>query len=183
MSGDSFWELAKLISRHEIPYTKHSHPGHGLERLFSTCGVTFQMEGVYLPSRTARRTTYILWSQLHFPGWSWTTSDPAKWAKLSSPWLELSKQPAEVLDQDYYSGTCQLKKQEYLYSQRGMKTFPGIIESRILFASHLSFFLEILGAVSDEKGECVHHDTAKMEQQYQGRWDMVMMERLLLVAL
>lgn len=41
--------------------------------------------------------------------------------------------------------------------------------------SHLDFFPENLGAVSDEQGERFHQDIATMEQRYQGRWDPAMM--------
>lgn len=41
--------------------------------------------------------------------------------------------------------------------------------------SHLNFFPENLGAVSDEQGERFHQDILTMEQRYQGRWDPAMM--------
>src|SRR5215469_9311708 len=41
--------------------------------------------------------------------------------------------------------------------------------------SHLDFFRENLGAVSEEHGERFHQDIAKMEKRYQGRWDSAMM--------
>ena len=41
--------------------------------------------------------------------------------------------------------------------------------------SHLSFFPENLGAVSDEQGERFHQDIRTMEIRYQGRWDPAMM--------
>ncbi len=37
--------------------------------------------------------------------------------------------------------------------------------------SHLDFFAENLGAVSDEQGERFHRDIASMEQRYQGFWN------------
>lgn len=37
--------------------------------------------------------------------------------------------------------------------------------------SHLDFFPQNLGAVSDEQGERFHQDIITMEQRYQGRWD------------
>ncbi|KAJ8716001.1 hypothetical protein PYW08_013286 [Mythimna loreyi] len=37
--------------------------------------------------------------------------------------------------------------------------------------SHLDFFPQNLGAVSDEQGERFHQDILTMEQRYQGRWD------------
>lgn len=40
-----------------------------------------------------------------------------------------------------------------------------------LLDSHLDFFPENLGAVSDEQGERFHQDIAAMERRYQGRWD------------
>ena len=40
--------------------------------------------------------------------------------------------------------------------------------------SHLDRFPE-LGDVSDEQGERFHHDIKKMEERYQGRWDIKMM--------
>lgn len=41
--------------------------------------------------------------------------------------------------------------------------------------SHLNFFPENLGAVSDEQGERFHQEISIMEQRYQGRWDPAMM--------
>ena len=41
--------------------------------------------------------------------------------------------------------------------------------------SHLDFFPEKLVAVSDEKGERVHHNIGTMEQRYEGRWDPAIM--------
>ncbi|XP_072257829.1 uncharacterized protein [Pyxicephalus adspersus] len=41
--------------------------------------------------------------------------------------------------------------------------------------SHLSNFLENLGAVSDEQGERFHQDLKVMEGRLQGRWDVHMM--------
>lgn len=41
--------------------------------------------------------------------------------------------------------------------------------------SHLDFFRENLGEVSEEHGERFHQDIAKMEKRYQGRWDTAMM--------
>lgn len=37
--------------------------------------------------------------------------------------------------------------------------------------SHLDFFPENLGAVSDEHGERFHQDISTMEQRYQGKWN------------
>lgn len=44
-----------------------------------------------------------------------------------------------------------------------------------LLDSHLDFFPENLGDVSDEQGERFHQDIATMERRYQGRWDEGMM--------
>lgn len=41
--------------------------------------------------------------------------------------------------------------------------------------SHLNFFPENLGAVSDEHGERFHQDINTMEKNYQGKWDPRMM--------
>lgn len=41
--------------------------------------------------------------------------------------------------------------------------------------SHLDFFSENLGDVSDEHGERFHHDIAMMEARYQGQWNVGMM--------
>lgn len=41
--------------------------------------------------------------------------------------------------------------------------------------SHLSYFPENLGAVSEEQGERFHQDIKEMERRYQGRWDVNMM--------
>ena len=41
--------------------------------------------------------------------------------------------------------------------------------------SHLDFFRENLGAVSEEHGERFHQDIQLMERRYQGRWDAAMM--------
>ncbi|KDR17432.1 hypothetical protein L798_08559 [Zootermopsis nevadensis] len=38
--------------------------------------------------------------------------------------------------------------------------------------SHLDFFPQNLGAVSDEHGECFHQDISVMEKQYQGKWNV-----------
>lgn len=44
-----------------------------------------------------------------------------------------------------------------------------------LLDSHLDFFPENLGDVSDEQGERFHQDMATMERRYQGRWNEGMM--------
>lgn len=44
-----------------------------------------------------------------------------------------------------------------------------------LLHSHLDFFPDNLGAVSDEQGERFHQDIAVIERRYQGRWDEAMM--------
>lgn len=44
-----------------------------------------------------------------------------------------------------------------------------------LMDSHLDFFPDNLGDVSDEQGERFHQDIASMELRYQGRWDESMM--------
>lgn len=36
--------------------------------------------------------------------------------------------------------------------------------------SHLDFFPENLGAVSDEQGERFHQDIASIEERYKGKW-------------
>ena len=41
--------------------------------------------------------------------------------------------------------------------------------------SHLDFFPENMGDVSEEHGERFHQDIAKMESRYQGQWDTAMM--------
>lgn len=41
--------------------------------------------------------------------------------------------------------------------------------------SHLDFFPENLGVVSEEHGERFHQDISTMERRYQGRWDSTMM--------
>ena len=41
--------------------------------------------------------------------------------------------------------------------------------------SHLDFFRENLGDVSEEHGERFHQDIQTMERRYQGRWDSAMM--------
>ena len=41
--------------------------------------------------------------------------------------------------------------------------------------SHLHFFPENMGDVSEEHGERFHQDILKIESRYQGRWDTVMM--------
>ena len=41
--------------------------------------------------------------------------------------------------------------------------------------SHLDFFPENLGAVSDEQGERFHQDIQSMEARYQGLWNEGMM--------
>ena len=41
--------------------------------------------------------------------------------------------------------------------------------------SHLDFFSDNMGDISDEHGERFHQDIKTMERRYQGRWDPVMM--------
>lgn len=41
--------------------------------------------------------------------------------------------------------------------------------------SHLNYFPENLGAVSEEQGERFHQDIKEMERRYQGRWSVSMM--------
>ncbi|GBM26287.1 hypothetical protein AVEN_66525-1 [Araneus ventricosus] len=41
-------------------------------------------------------------------------------------------------------------------------------------ASQLYYFLENLGAVSEEQGERFHQDTKEMEERYQGKWNVSM---------
>lgn len=41
--------------------------------------------------------------------------------------------------------------------------------------SHLNFFKENLGAVSDEHGERFHQEIASMEKRYQGKWTTAML--------
>ncbi|GFX28007.1 uncharacterized protein TNCV_773911 [Trichonephila clavipes] len=41
--------------------------------------------------------------------------------------------------------------------------------------SHLDYFPENLGAVSEEQGECFHQDIKEMEHRYEGRWNVNMM--------
>ena len=40
--------------------------------------------------------------------------------------------------------------------------------------SHLSYFLENLGAFSEEQGERFHQDIKVMEKRYQGKWNVSM---------
>ncbi|GFW53761.1 uncharacterized protein TNCV_3938551 [Trichonephila clavipes] len=44
-----------------------------------------------------------------------------------------------------------------------------------LLYSHLDYFPENLGAVSEEQGERFHQDIKEMERRYQGRWNVNMM--------
>jgi len=47
---------------------------------------------------------------------------------------------------------------------------------KILFLhSHLGFFPENYGAVSDEHGERFHQDISSMEKRYQGKWNCAML--------
>ncbi|GBO22459.1 hypothetical protein AVEN_205941-1 [Araneus ventricosus] len=41
--------------------------------------------------------------------------------------------------------------------------------------SHLDYFPENLGAVSEEQGETFHQDIKEMERRYQGKWNVSMM--------
>ncbi|GFW51249.1 uncharacterized protein TNCV_3595311 [Trichonephila clavipes] len=41
--------------------------------------------------------------------------------------------------------------------------------------SHLDYFPENLGAVSEEQGQRFHQDIKEMECRYQGRWNVNMM--------
>lgn len=47
------------------------------------------------------------------------------------------------------------------------------IKMHYLF-SHMDWFPENLGSVSDEQGERFHQDIKEMETRYQGCWDAVM---------
>ena len=49
-----------------------------------------------------------------------------------------------------------------------------------LLHSHLDFFPDICGAVSDEHGVRFHQDNSAMERIYQGRWNVIYAGRLLL---
>ncbi|GBM83423.1 hypothetical protein AVEN_14072-1 [Araneus ventricosus] len=40
--------------------------------------------------------------------------------------------------------------------------------------SHLDYFPENLGAVSEEQGEIFHQDIKEMERRYQGKWNVSM---------
>ncbi|GBM99306.1 hypothetical protein AVEN_258407-1 [Araneus ventricosus] len=40
--------------------------------------------------------------------------------------------------------------------------------------SHLVYFPENLGAVSEEQGEIFHQDIKEMERRYQGKWNVSM---------
>jgi len=42
-------------------------------------------------------------------------------------------------------------------------------------SSHLDFFLENCGSVSDEQGECFHQDIAAMGGRYKGKWSASML--------
>lgn len=42
-------------------------------------------------------------------------------------------------------------------------------------SSHLGYFTEDCGDVSEEQGERFHHDVRVMEELYQGRWDINML--------
>jgi len=44
--------------------------------------------------------------------------------------------------------------------------------------SHLNFFPENCGAVSDEHGERFHQDICSMEKRYQGKWNCAMLAEL-----
>ena len=41
--------------------------------------------------------------------------------------------------------------------------------------SHLDYFPENLGAMSEQQGECFHQDIKTMKKQYQGQWNVNMM--------
>jgi len=41
--------------------------------------------------------------------------------------------------------------------------------------SHLDFFLENCGAVSDEHRDCFHQDFSSMEKRYQRKWNCAML--------
>jgi hypothetical protein len=41
--------------------------------------------------------------------------------------------------------------------------------------SHLDFFPENLGALSDEHGQRIHQDMFNMEKRYQGKWSLSML--------
>jgi len=41
--------------------------------------------------------------------------------------------------------------------------------------SHLDFFPENCGAVSDEHGKRFHQDISSMEKRYQGKWNCAML--------
>lgn len=63
--------------------------------------------------------------------------------------------------------------------QNMLKTFQELgcnMSVKVHFLhSHLNFFPDNLGAVSEEQGERFHQDIKEMEKRYQGRWDANMM--------
>jgi hypothetical protein len=62
---------------------------------------------------------------------------------------------------------------ELLYSYKDMGC--NIPLKRHFLDTHLDFFPENLGAVSDEHGERVHQDISAMEKRYQGQWNARML--------
>jgi len=56
------------------------------------------------------------------------------------------------------------------------KAMEGNMSLKIHFVeSHLDFFPENLGEVSDERGERFHQDILVMEKRYQGKWTSSML--------
>jgi len=49
------------------------------------------------------------------------------------------------------------------------------VTKNTLPSSHLDFFPENCGAVSDEHGEHFHQDISSMQKRYQGKWNCAML--------
>ncbi|GBN83253.1 hypothetical protein AVEN_158227-1 [Araneus ventricosus] len=56
---------------------------------------------------------------------------------------------------------------------KNFKTFGCSLNVHFL-DSHLDYFPENLGAVSEEQGETFHQDIKEMERRYQGKWNVSM---------
>ncbi|GFU53718.1 uncharacterized protein TNCV_5048201 [Trichonephila clavipes] len=57
------------------------------------------------------------------------------------------------------------------------KVLGGLMSVKVHFLhTHLDYFPENLGAVSEEQGERFHQDIKEMERRYQCRWNVNMME-------
>jgi hypothetical protein len=65
------------------------------------------------------------------------------------------------------------KAENYHETVSDLLTAYKVMSLKVHFLdSHLDFFPENLGAVSDEHGQRFHQDISNMEKRYQGKWSL-----------